>query len=155
MINSFLIIKCPIIDCINPKFQVSSSKNKRVININFWHINSGTPCIILYMVRIPQRNWCLIFFPPNKIQGVCEMVLQKLYLISRLFLELETWNFGLIQSIIGHLIIKKWFDHYHLLDISNDYVKNSKISEGTEKTWLFHKIAQNGPKMLIEGGFLG
>ena len=27
--------------------------------------------------------------------------------------------------------------------------KNSKISEGTEKTWLFHKIAQNGPKMLI------
>ena len=33
--------------------------------------------------------------------------------------------------------------------------KNSKISEGTEKTWLFHKIAQNGPKMLIEGGFSG
>ena len=49
---------------------------------------------------------------------------QKFYLISRLFLELETWNFGLIQSIIWHLIIKKWFDHYHLLDISNNKIQS-------------------------------
>ena len=30
--------------------------------------------------------------------------------------------------------------------------KNSKVSDGKGKTWLFHKIAQNGPKMLIKGG---
>ena len=58
------------------------------------------------------------------LQGVCLEVSQKFYLISRLFLEIETWYFTWRCSIMGHLIIKKWCDQYHLLDISNDCVKN-------------------------------
>ena len=73
------------------------------------------------------------------VQGVPELTCQKFMFITRLFFELETWNLGLMQSIMGHLIIKSQFYHYHLLDIPNDCVKNSKISEGLlQKIWLFH-----------------
>ena len=81
------------------------------------------------------------------IQGVCLEVSQKFYLISRLFLEIETWYFTWRCSIMGHLIIKKWCDQYHLLDISNDCVKKFKDFRSYRKLWPFHilreSIAQN------------
>ena len=89
-----------------------------------------------------------------KIQGVCLELSQKFYLISRLFLEIETWYFTWRCSIMGHLIIKKWFDHYHLLDISNDCVKKFKDFRrfDAKNMAISHsrrRIPQNWPKLLI------
>ena len=94
------------------------------------------------------------------VQGVPELTCQKFMFITRLFFELETWNLGLMQSIMGHLIIKNEFDHYHLLDIPNDCVKKFKdFRRFTAKNMAIshsrRRIPQNWPKTLIKGCCLG
>ena len=60
-----------------------------------------------------------------------------------------------MQSIMGHLIIKNEFDHYHLLDIPNNCVKKFKDFRSYRKVWPFHilreSIAQNVFQMVFSG----
>ena len=102
------------------------------------------------------KQWQLVC----KIQGVPELLCQMFMLITRLFFELETWNLGLMQSIMGHLIIKNEFDHYHLLDIPNDCVKKFKdfrrfTAKNMAISHSWRRIPQNWPKTLIKGCCLG